>query len=442
MSLKTWLTPRITERMFSEATLLRKRRKAEKKRQKEGRIHRVEYFHQVSDAYCGLTAMALEKLCSRYHIELICHMVPPPDKAAAPELDLLMQHSLTDARLLSERYQLLSNGFEHCPSKEQFDQAELALCQALVHGNFLEQVKPISLALWAPQASQNQMDYYPKASIETLKYKLLEGAQRRSKLGHYLGGTFFYEGEWYWGIDRLHYLEKRLVSLNLKWLSHKNNVPLFPPLKDGLKNPTNQTHDNQPVLEFFFSIRSPYSAIVAPRVFELAEETGARVEYRFVLPMVMRGLPVPKAKRQYIVLDTAREARLYNIPFGKMNDPVGKPTERVLAILYWAIKQGKAKEWLLSAYQGIWSEGVDAGSNKGLKKLVDRAGLEWEGAQSALLDNDWRKQAEINRQILFSNNLWGVPSFKVGDQMFWGQDRLWAVRDALNQTKKQTEMTV
>ena len=35
----------------------------------------------------------------------------------------------------------------------------------------------------------------------------------RQKLGHYLGATFFYAGEWYWGIDRLHHLERRLQDL-------------------------------------------------------------------------------------------------------------------------------------------------------------------------------------------------------------------------------------
>jgi 2-hydroxychromene-2-carboxylate isomerase len=32
---------------------------------------------------------------------------------------------------------------------------------------------------------------------------------------------------------------------------------------------------------------------------------------------------------------------------------------------------------------------------------------------------------------LFAHGIWGVPSFVVGDTAVWGQDRLWAVQDAL-----------
>ena len=42
------------------------------------------------------------------------------------------------------------------------------------------------------------------------------------------------------------------------------------------------------------------SAIVADRVFELAQRTGLALDIRPVLPMVMRGLPAPKVKRMYI----------------------------------------------------------------------------------------------------------------------------------------------
>ncbi|MDX1669431.1 MAG: DsbA family protein, partial [Limnobacter sp.] len=62
-----------------------------------------------------------------------------------------------------------------------------------------------------------------------------------------------------------------------------------------------------------------------------------------------------------------------------------------------------------------------------------RAGLDWQQAQLYLLDEAWKQQAEANREELFSLGLWGVPCFRVGDEVFWGQDRLWAVYEALTQ---------
>ena len=39
--------------------------------------------------------------------------------------------------------------------------------------------------------------------------------------------------------------------------------------------------------------------------------------------------------------------------------------------------------------------------------------------------------AEANRAELFALGLWGVPSFRVSYTAVWGQDRLWAVQDAV-----------
>ncbi len=51
----------------------------------------------------------------------------------------------------------------------------------------------------------------------------------------------------------------------------------------------------------------------------------------------------------------------------------------------------------------------------------------------ALQNEAWRERAAANREELFAAGLWGVPSFKVGNTVVWGQDRLWAVHDALKQ---------
>jgi 2-hydroxychromene-2-carboxylate isomerase len=236
----------------------------------------------------------------------------------------------------------------------------------------------------------------------------------------------YYEGEWYWGIDRLHHLELRLKALGAQ---HSGALDvMFPPstdLQDSV--PINRP----PTIDFYVSLRSPYSAIVAPRVFELGRRTGAKVRLRFVLPMAMRGLPVPRNKRLYISLDAAREAWVRRVDFGRLNDPIGKPTERGLALIPFAERAGKGESFLLSFMRGVWAEGIDAGSDSGLRHIVERADLDWRQARLALKDQGWRQTAEQNRQDLFSLGLWGVPSFHVGDVAVWGQDRLWAVEDEL-----------
>jgi len=147
--------------------------------------------------------------------------------------------------------------------------------------------------------------------------------------------------------------------------------------------------------------------------------------------MVMRGLPVPREKRMYISLDAAREAHWRHTPFGRINDPVGRPVERGLSLMPLAERTGQSQAYVLSFMHGVWAEGIDAGSDRGLRRIAERAGLPWADARAAMKDETWRQTAEANRVEMLGLGLWGVPSFRVRDTAVWGQDRLWAVQQAL-----------
>jgi 2-hydroxychromene-2-carboxylate isomerase len=51
--------------------------------------------------------------------------------------------------------------------------------------------------------------------------------------------------------------------------------------------------------------------------------------------------------------------------------------------------------------------------------------------KSAGKNEDWRAWAEENRQLLVGKGCWGVPSFAYGNLAVWGQDRIWAIEDAI-----------
>jgi 2-hydroxychromene-2-carboxylate isomerase len=184
-------------------------------------------------------------------------------------------------------------------------------------------------------------------------------------------------------------------------------------------------------LHFYLSFRSPYTAIAVDRVKALADAWGARLQLRFVLPMVMRGLPVPRMKGLYFALDAAREARRYGVPFGRIADPLGAPVERGYSLLPWAREQGRGFEYCRAFLRAVWGEGVDAGGDAGLRRIVEAAGLDWRQAQPLIGNDGWRAEAEANRAEMFELGLWGVPCFRVDEVATWGQDRLWVIEDEL-----------
>ena len=430
MSIRTLLMPVISQHLLARERLLKLRARAERERLAGARTHQVHYFHQVDDPYSALVAGILPQLIARYDIDVVPHVVGPPPDSAAPEREKLIAYSRKDARLLARHWNLVFDDLMGQPQDQSVEAATRLLVAAVQDGTFIEAAGEISTCLWSDPPSLFSMGRSggPLRAVDPSAVSSHVAASNalRQQLGHYLGATFFYAGEWYWGIDRLHHLERRLQDLGAQRLGVQDLM--FPPDAD-LSGPVSLASPLP--IDFFFSFRSPYSAIVAPRVFELGRRTGAPVRLRFVLPMVMRGLPVPREKRTYISLDAAREAHARGTPFGRLNDPVGRPTERGLSLIPIAEQMGCAEAYVLSFMHGVRAEGIDAGSDRGLRRIVERAGLSWDAAHRALKEDAWRATAEANRKEMFDLGLWGVPSFRVGDTAVWGQDRLWAVQDAL-----------
>ena len=391
----------------------------------------VHYFHQLDDPYSHLTALHLQAFQAKYRVQLVPHLVPAPDASAAPEQQKLRDWSCLDADRLALSLALTTPDFSKQPSAPAVSAAQAAAVKILSRPAWAAELLELSTALWHGEYAHPAGQGPAEASVAA-REALSRGAALRRRWGHYLGATFYFEGEWYWGVDRLHYLEQRLSEAGLARAAAPE-LPLIPAPTLQFW-PTQASAKQRPVIHFYCSLRSPYTYLAAAQVRRLAEHYGAELRLRFVLPMVMRGLPVPLAKRLYILHDNKREAKRLGLPFGCVVDPVGEPTERGLALLHKAITLGKGPALAESFLQGVFAEGVDAGSDAGLWQIANRAGLTAADVAAALADSGWRAVAEANRADLFARGLWGVPSFRINERpAVWGQDRLWMLERDLIQ---------
>lgn len=423
MGLKDHIQNRAVRHLFGVERRNSKRKKAERRRVRKRAPHLVEYFHDASDPYSHLVAQILPIFIERYEIDLDVHLVAPPPDWAAPDRDRLHLNARRDAERLALRAGLGFTDPGAQPGSSALHAANSELLDALRANTFIEKAEEIGRRLWdgGELAAPTNTD----SEIHSV---LSAGSERREKLGHYLGGTLFYAGEWYWGVDRLHFLEQRLKELGVA--KNTDALPIFDPPK--VPSGGSKVDDpERPELHWYLSFRSPYTGIVADRVRALAEAYSADLKLRYVLPMVMRGMQVPRMKGFYIMSDTAREAERQNIPFGNLFDPVGEPVERGYAILHRAIELGRGFEFAQSFLSGVWSEGLNARTDRDLRTITERSGLLWTDMKLLIGGDHWRADAEANQQEMFSYGIWGVPSFRVGDVAAWGQDRLWVVEDAL-----------
>ena len=435
--LTRWLTSRVMTRLSRPGGVAARHRKAERARLKAGAPHCVEYFHQVDEGYSYLAAQTLERLAARYDIELRCHLVRGQEGKNAPEPELLAQLARVDSHLIAPGYGLTFPDHPGAPAAGLVETAAQILADQS-DADFPGVAVSVSEALWRGDAAALAQfaAELGTASLEATTAAVEAGTQKRRELKHYSGAMFYYGGEWYWGVDRLYHLETRLAALGA---DTQPGAPLIAPRPSedlaGHRDPGQYT------LELYASLRSPYTAVIFDRAVAFAAEAGVSLNLRPVLPMVMRGVPATREKGMYIFMDAAREARAAGVPYGNFYDPIGDPARRCYALYPWAVSEGKGVELFSSFLRHAFQLGVNTNNDRGLRKVVEAAGLDWSSAQPYREDNTWESLLEDNRQTMYASGLWGVPSFRLlapsGDPLLetWGQDRLWLVahtlRDAL-----------
>ncbi len=405
---------------------LRRRTRAlsEVRRKLAGAPHVVTAFLQLDDPYSYLLARYLPELADHYDIELqVClSQALGGDYEAAPELR--RDYAVRDcARVASELgVPFLDRGPP--PTLEQREALLDAVAARIDEDVFANEVFEALEAYWrgdAPAVERRSELAVPGAgrAVIAASQKVLD------TLGHYGSAMLHYGGEWYWGVDRLHHLTDRLDELgagsgpfptlaSIRQVVH-TDLPVRPPAAAG----------ELPPLELFYSFRSPYSQLALRRVVDLADAFGLELVVRPVLPMMMRGVPVPPQKLRYLIRDAKREADSHGIPFGNAVDPLGAGVERCHAVFEYAKSEKREREFVLNAAELIWSQAVDVSTDKGLRKLTAKTGLFWPGVKQALDDEGWREAEGEDRQLMLSLGAWGVPTICIGDYCVWGQDRIW-----------------
>jgi len=434
-----WLTSKVMTRLSQTSSAKARHAKAEGTRLKVSAPHEVHYFHQVDDGYSHLTAQLLMPLLARYDIELRCHLVCADQGKNVPEPDLLARLSRYESHLVAPGYGLVFPDHPQEPNAHHVSLATRILAAQSAEA-FPEIAAKVGDALWSGDGAR--LDHLAEtsgcAAIEHADAAVDAGNQLRNEMKHYSGAMFYYGGEWYWGADRLYLLEQRLAALGVDRYSERDLIAPRPSIT------LPQKRDNKAfTLEFYASLRSPYTAVVFDRVVAFAREAGVTLALRPVLPMVMRGVPATRAKGMYIFMDAAREAHKAGVPYGNFYDPIGDPVRKCYALYPWAASQGKGVELLSSFLRHAFALGVNTSTESGLKKVVEAAGLDWVAAQAHRQDTTWEALLEENRLAMYQAGLWGVPSFRLIDPKgeavlaVWGQDRLWLLAQKLSERVNQ-----
>lgn len=201
----------------------------------------------------------------------------------------------------------------------------------------------------------------------------------------------------------------------------------------------------KPTLEFWFDYSSPFAYLASTQVESLAARTEALLVWK---PMLLGGLfkligtPIvplqafPGAKNRHTLLDLHRWADHWGVPF---QYPTRFPM-RTVAALRMALGAGdRIAPFSHGVFRAYWVDDEDLDDSDTLIRIADEAGLDGpallEGTQDPAL-----KQELIDRtNEAAARGICGAPSFFVGDELFWGQDRLHFVEAALRHAGSPSE---
>jgi len=427
MSLKTRLRSQALNVLLDGRVRSANRARKELGRRIAGKSHEVSAFLQLDDPYSYLLSLYLPCLEEGYDIELKFYLVQALGEAYAPRADLLAEYAATDCRLLAGELGVPFLDKGDTPVIEHRRALLALLARQFDREGFSALLREALAAYWRgdTEAVAKLVDGQP---VDGEAARVIDaGSALLRKMGHYNAAMLHYGGEWYWGVDRLHHLLERLQDLGVKRSGKPQSVLVSIQQATQLNLPATvpARAKTLPPLEMFHSFRSPYSYLALDRIAAIADAFGLNLHIRPVLPMVMRGLPVPKAKIVYIAHDAQREARHLNIPFAKFSDPVGPGAERCLAVFSYARQEGREREFVRAAGNAIWNEGIDVATDKGLRRVTEQSGMFWPEVVAAMNDDGWREAVERNRSDMMEIGMWGVPSFRCGDVVLWGQDRAW-----------------
>jgi len=389
---------------------------------------RLDFYFDIADPWSYLTAQAVSRLVEAYPVELVFHTITPPASDVDPAPTLRPKYALKDAQYLAAYWDLEFSGKKECDSGMIRDIGSCLIRERPARDQLAAALE-LSQALWSIDRKQlvTLLGKWGSESHGSVKPILNAAYAELRTSGHYQGAMIHYGSSWYWGIDRLPYLEAELAAdlgTAVKHVVTRRPEADRGPLK---------LSDKPLTCEMWFSFRSPYSYLALEQIQGILAPYDIPLVLRQVAPMVTRGLPMPTVKRLYIVRDAKREADRLGIPFGELVDPLGAGVDNCLAIVHWANQRSAADglAFARSAMRGIWAEARDVSEYVDLRHLVERANLPWEEARAALGAPGAATAAHENATDLDGAGMWGVPSFRIGDFVAWGQDRLPLLADRL-----------
>ena len=187
-------------------------------------------------------------------------------------------------------------------------------------------------------------------------------------------------------------------------------------------------------IDYFASLNSPWTHLGAARLEAIVARHGASlriypVDFGTIFPAT-GGLPLPKRSPQrqaYRVQELERWRTHLGLPI-HLHPRFFPAAEKLPAGCVIAARETLGDQPAIRlahrVLKALWEEERDTGDPDVLAGLMEECGLD-AGSLLALGGQDrWAERRDIDTQAALARGVFGAPSYVVGEEIFWGQDRL------------------
>ncbi|WP_424971670.1 2-hydroxychromene-2-carboxylate isomerase [Dinoroseobacter sp. S76] len=183
-------------------------------------------------------------------------------------------------------------------------------------------------------------------------------------------------------------------------------------------------------LTFWFELASTYTYLSAMRIDAMAEDAGVEVIWRPVpLGPIFGGqgwdtspFNIYPAKGRYMWRDMERLCAARGLPFAKP-DPFPQNSIHAARVALAALETNKGRAFCKAVYTAQFARGANIAERAVLEAALIEVGLPADLVEAAA---DSARKAELKACSIEAAELglFGAPSFTVGDELYWGDDRL------------------
>jgi 2-hydroxychromene-2-carboxylate isomerase len=201
----------------------------------------------------------------------------------------------------------------------------------------------------------------------------------------------------------------------------------------------------QPVIEFIFDFASPNAYLAYRALPPIVERTGAKLD---LIPCLLGGIfkatgnkapfiafaPI-KGKFKYEMLEVRRFVAKNKLSRFRMNPHFPVISLMLMRGLIAAREAGCEPAYLEMGLRGMWEDGLKLDDPAVLAKAIDDAGLDSASLLAAAQSGPVKQKLADYTAAAVERGAFGMPTFFVGPEMFFGKERLSQVEEAVEQAK-------